>query len=116
MSYDASESLIIAYIDPTGNVPFERWFSRLDEVTARKVIVAITRVKTAGLINCKSLHKSLWEIKINHGPGIRVYFGKRSYIIVLLWGGTKHMQSQDIDRASKYWANYLKEEDSIVWH
>jgi hypothetical protein len=58
----------------------------------------------------------LWEIKIFYGPGIRVYYGKRGHKIILLWGGTKNMQSNDISRANNYWLQYLKQEESITWH
>lgn len=49
----------------------------------------------------------MWEIKIDHGPGYRVYFGKiEDKIIILLSAGSKTNQSQDISKAKEYWLDY----------
>lgn len=48
------------------------------------------------------------ELRIDHGPGYRVYFGRQgSSIVVLLCGGDKGKQARDILTARKYWKEYL---------
>lgn len=47
------------------------------------------------------------ELKINYGPGYRVYFGQDGdTIVVLLCGGDKSTQASDIKKAQAYWADY----------
>lgn len=46
------------------------------------------------------------ELKINPGPGYRVYFGQDGDEVVLLCGGTKATQKEDIRAAKKYWSDY----------
>jgi putative addiction module killer protein len=49
----------------------------------------------------------IWELRINFGPGYRVYFGKKgTTIIILLLGGNKGTQERDIIKAKKYWLEY----------
>jgi hypothetical protein len=49
----------------------------------------------------------VWELKIDFGPGYRVYFGEDGpTIVVLLCGGDKGSQSRDIAEAKKYWTDY----------
>ena len=54
--------------------------------------------------NIRSLGDGLFEIKIHYGPGYRIYFGNlKGSIILLLVGGDKSSQRQDISLAKKYW-------------
>ena len=56
----------------------------------------------------------LFEIKIPHGPGLRVYFGEDGdKIILLLVGGDKRSQSRDIKKAKEYWSNYVKQKQKL---
>ena len=116
MSYHENNHLIYEYIDVNGISPFASWFTILDDWTAQKVVVAIARLEIGIFTHCKSLRQGLWEIKLAHGPGIRIYFGKRAQKILLLWGGTKNQQSKDIYRARKYWSDYLKYGEHVAWH
>ena len=51
----------------------------------------------------------MFEIKIPHASGLRVYFAEDGdTIIVLLVGGDKKTQSRDIKKAKEYWSNYGK--------
>jgi len=45
-------------------------------------------------------------VRIDFGPGYRVYFGQDGDLVVLLGGGTKRTQSKDIPRAQAHWRNY----------
>jgi putative addiction module killer protein len=59
------------------------------------------------LSNVDSVGQGVHEYKINFGPGYRIYFGRDGEeLIILLVGGTKKKQSQDIAEAQKLWADY----------
>jgi len=71
------------------------------------VTTALTRLSQGNTSNTKSLGGGIHEYKIHFGPGYRVYFGKEGdMIVILLCGGTKKKQSQDIEEARLYWKEY----------
>ena len=75
-----------------------------------KVDAYITRVALGGAKkNVRALKDGIFEIKIDFGPGYRVYFGEDGrQIIVLLVAGDKSSQRKDIQKAKQYWQNYEK--------
>ncbi len=97
------------YKTSTGIEPFSKWFLNLDP-TNRYIVT--TRLKRVGLGNfgdCKIIKggDGIWELRIDYGPGYRIYFGKQgSEIIVLLVGGDKGSQEQGITKAKRYWLDY----------
>jgi len=57
--------------------------------------------------NTKSVGGGVYELKIDYGPGYRVYFGYDGpKVVILLAGGTKKRQEKDIETAKKRWNNY----------
>lgn len=59
---------------------------------------------------CRKLEGGIQELKVNWGPGLRVYFAEDGdTLVVLLCGGDKSTQAKDIEKACEYWADYLKE-------
>lgn len=69
----------------------------------------ITRIRESGNFGiCEPVGEGVFELKFDFGPGYRVYFGHDSRkIIMLLCGGYKKGQQKDIDKAKKYWQDYL---------
>jgi len=82
-------------------IQFSRWLRRLADANASARIVArIRRMEMGNPGNCKSLGQGLMEMRIDHGPGYRVYFVRRgSAVVILLCGGDKRTQEKDIARA-----------------
>ncbi len=79
---------------------FRRWFDDLDAQAAASVTAAIERLGEGNLSNAKSIGEGAAELKINRGPGYRVYFGwDGKTLVILLGGGTKRRQQNDIDAA-----------------
>jgi putative addiction module killer protein len=80
---------------------FSKWLDRLRDGGARaRVLSRLTRVEAGNLGDHKPVGASVSELRIDYGPGYRVYFTKRGKtIIVLLVGGDKSSQDQDIKRA-----------------
>ena len=98
---------LLAYGDEHGRAPFETWFRKLEPIAAAKVAVAVTRLERGGSANVKSLGAGVHELKVDHGPGYRIYFSKDGRaVIILLGGGTKKRQAADIKAAKLRWAAY----------
>jgi putative addiction module killer protein len=96
------------YINPTGRDLFDEWLSQLgDTRTQAKIAVRIDRLAAGNLGDCKPLREGLWELRIDWGPGYRIYYamtGKES--VLLLNGGDKRRQAADIERALGFLKNY----------
>ena len=94
-----------------GDSPFEDWFERLDKLAKAIIILIIQRVAQGGAKkSIKALKDGIFEIKIPHGLGYRIYFAEDgSELIILLVGGDKKTQHRDIDKAKEYWRLYGKQ-------
>lgn len=102
---------IIIYETALGRSPFLEWFESLKDRRAKTVIDArLTRVRRGNLGTCRDLKGGLWELKIDLGPGYRIYFGLYGEtVVVLLHGGDKSSQTRDIELAHEFWAEYLND-------
>ncbi len=99
----------IIYKTSTGKEPFTQWLLDLDETTRANIIARLKRINLGSFGDCKLLKKAsgVWELRIDLGPGYRIYFGKQGNImVVLLVGGDKGSQERDITKAQKYWLDY----------
>lgn len=81
---------------------FRLWLADLsDRLTAKRVAQRIVRLQ-AGLLGDAKFFDGIGELRIDQGPGYRVYFVQRGKVlIILLAGGDKSTQSKDIKRAIK---------------
>ena len=82
---------------------FRRWLADLRDVVAVKAIKRrVVRVQAGLFGDAKSVGDGVFELKIDHGPGYRVYFGRRGQkLVLLLCGGDKDRQAHDISRAKR---------------
>jgi putative addiction module killer protein len=95
------------YVDARGRSPYARWFNSLDAQAAAKVAVALVRIAQGNLATVKSVGGGVLEYRIDFGPGYRLYFGRDgARLVILLGGGTKKRQAQDIDTARARWQDY----------
>lgn len=80
---------------------YARWFRRLRDKQARARINArIRRVSLGNPGNVRPVGEGVSELRIDYGPGYRVYFVRRGqYLAILLAGGDKSTQDQDIEKA-----------------
>jgi len=101
--------LVKEYLTPDGISYFSKWFDNLNSAAASKVRVAVARIETGNFSNTKSLGSGVFEIKIDYGPGYRIYYGNDGEkIVILLAGGTKKSQQKDINKAHILWSEFKK--------
>jgi len=95
------------YFTANNRSPYGLWFSELDAIAATKVVTALSRLEAGNTSNVDAVGEGVSELKIDFGPGYRVYFGwDGSELVILLGGGTKKRQSSDIKKAKGYWDDY----------
>lgn len=80
---------------------FTRWLASLkDQRAALHIVRRIARLAAGNFGDARSVGGTVSELRIDHGPGYRVYFTRRaSVLVILLCGGDKRTQSRDIKRA-----------------
>src|SRR5260370_28578553 len=87
--------------------PFRRWFDDLDDHAAAWVTIAIDRLGEGNTSNAKPLGEGVSELRINRGPGYRIYFGwDIKVLVILLGGGTDRRRPSDIQSALRHWRSY----------
>jgi putative addiction module killer protein len=98
---------VLEYLDRGGRSPFAAWSDRLNREAAVKVAAALARIQQGNLSNAKSVGAGVYEYRIDFGPGYRIYFGKDGELLVILvGGGTKKRQQEDIKAALARWQDY----------
>jgi len=88
---------------------FSRWLDNLPDVTVRGVVTArLLRLKRGLMGDVSPVGGGVSELRIHYGAGWRVYFIQRDpVVIMLLAGGSKRSQAQDIARAKSLAARLI---------
>lgn len=96
------------YRNTDGRSPFAEWMAKLRDPKASRAIVArIRRMQAGNRGDWKPLDAGVFELRIDTGPGYRVYCGQDgATLVLLLCAGNKHTQTKDIDHAREYWKDY----------
>jgi putative addiction module killer protein len=98
---------IVECLTAAGRNPYREWFDSLDPQAAGPVTVALERLADGNVSRVKSIGEGAAEVRIDRGPGYRIYFGWDGRIlVVLLGGGTKRRQQRDIAEALALWRAY----------
>ncbi len=99
------------FVDVSGDDPFELWFDAIADLRAKARISArVTRLHYGLFGDCRPVGSGVWELKIDWGPGYRVYYGIcQGNVILLCGGGVKRTQRADIDRAIERWKLWQRE-------
>ncbi len=92
------------FCQSTSRVPFAEWLNSLRDRRARvRTNSRLRRVGFGNLGDCRSVGEGVFELRIDYGPGYRVYFGQvGTTILLLLCGGDKSTQAEDIRKAKEY--------------
>lgn len=88
---------------------FAKWLKRLKDANARaRINVRLKRISLTGnLGDTKSVGDGVYELRVDYGPGYRVYYSQRGKeVLLLLIGGDKSSQQKDIEKAKKINAEY----------
>jgi putative addiction module killer protein len=98
------------YTVASGESVFASWFDSLKDPRAQARIAArLDRIAGGNLGDCKAVGGGVSELRIDHGPGYRVYFAMVGRVcVLLLCGGDKRRQSADIARAAEYLKDYKR--------
>jgi putative addiction module killer protein len=106
---------VIEYLNSEGKGPYREWLAGLADRQARaRILTRINRMEAGSFGDCKPLASGVWELRIDWGPGYRVYYaqaGRR--LILLLAGGDKRRQQADIHAAISYWKDWQDREKSL---
>ena len=99
---------VVHYATQTGKDPFEAWRDRLkDRVAKASITRRVLRIELGDFGDYRRVGDGVSELRIDVGPGYRVYFGTvGSTVVVLLLGGDKGSQARDIARAKAYWNDF----------
>lgn len=88
-------------------VTFAKWFSQQNEAAKDRILARITRLQAGNPGDVKPVGEGVSEMRIDFGPGYRLYFISRgAVLVILLCGGTKKTQDSDIKTAkslAKHW-------------
>jgi len=98
------------YQTDTGKIPFRDWLNALKDVTGRMAIrTRLNRIQYFGNFgDHKPVGDGVYELRIGVGPGYRVYYAMhKKSAVLLLAGGDKGNQARDIEKAKRFWAEYL---------
>jgi putative addiction module killer protein len=105
---EAKEQDVRIYRTTAGRMPYLEWLNSLKDDRARQKIDArIARIRVGNFGVARSVGEGVQELKVDFGPGYRVYFGRDGEtLVILLCGGTKGTQNEDILKAKTFWTDY----------
>lgn len=96
------------YDSASGAAPFDDWMRDLKDPTGKASIEARIALLRRGSLGkqYRDVGDGLIELKVNVGPGYRIYIADDGRTSLLLIAGRKNTQKQDIRAAKRYWADY----------
>lgn len=103
------------YVTRVGKDVFDDWLTQLADARPQaKIASRINRLAAGNFGDCKLLRQGVSELRIDWGPGYRVYYALIARLcVLLLCAGDKRKQSSDIDRAVEYLADYRERSETL---
>ncbi|MBK6614179.1 type II toxin-antitoxin system RelE/ParE family toxin [Ottowia sp.] len=92
---------------------YQDWLRHLRDSQAKVAVIRrVARVELGNFGDHKFCRDGVWELRIDLGPGYRVYYALSGHrVVLLLCGGNKRTQDADIDRAAGYWQDWQRRLD-----
>jgi putative addiction module killer protein len=108
MSPLATRHTVRMYTAEDGRCPYAEWFDALRDVRAQaRIAQRIDRITMGNFGDVKPVGDGLLELRIDYGPGYRIYFGQHGgELVIILCGGYKGTQHMDIKTARSYWEDW----------
>ena len=101
---------VVRYITEDGIDYFDRWMRRQNPQVRARVQTRIDRIQLGNFGDHRGVGSGVFELRLNYGPGYRIYYGRDGdELVILLGGGLKRRQSQDIEMAQAQWRAYRQE-------
>ncbi len=96
------------FVSEDGRKPFKEWLEHLRDVQGRaKIRIRLDRVRLGNFGDSRTVGEGVHEMRVDYGPGYRIYFGQDgARLILLLLGGDKSSQKKDIARAKELWRDH----------
>jgi putative addiction module killer protein len=93
--------------------PFFKWLvSQKDQRAVAIIQARLNRIRLGNFGDSKLVGGGVEELRVDFGPGYRIYFGRDGKtVVVLLCAGSKQTQSKDIETARAFWRDYLDDKD-----
>lgn len=110
--FDGQPKETIVYYAINGVCPFELWVNSLrDRLTVARIEKRLIRLRTGNPGDFKAVGQGVYELRLDFGPGYRIYFAfSGQQVVLLLCGGDKSTQTADIANAITYWEDFQKRE------
>ena len=104
----AEAKTIKLFEDANGHRPYAVWLKGLrDAQGRRRIIRRVQRLERGHYGDCEPVGEGVFELRLFFGPGYRVYFAEEGKnVIILLGGGTKDTQRQDVEVAKACWKEH----------
>ena len=101
---------IAHYLTPEDRDVYQEWLDDLaDRYAKARVMTRVERLRQGNFGECRPLESGVWELKIDWGPGYRIYYAKAGQrLVLLLIGGDKRKQATDIKTALAYWRDWQR--------
>ncbi|WP_290783700.1 type II toxin-antitoxin system RelE/ParE family toxin [Halomonas sp.] len=100
------------YLTVDGHDPFQAWLNTTksqDREAAMRVLTRLNRLAAGNAGDTKAVGDGVLELRIDYGPGYRVYYAKVGRrLVMLLIGGTKKRQQSDIEQAKAFLADHRR--------
>ncbi len=98
------------YITAEGKDPTQSWLDGLRDMRGRVAVLRrIDRITLGNFGDHKPVGGGVWELRVDVGPGYRLYYAQAGYtLVLLLCGGDKSSQQADIERALGHWTDWQR--------
>ena len=98
------------YQTPDGVDIVGSWLDGLpDHQAVARIAARLIRLELGNFGDCKAVNDGVWELRVDWGPGYRIYYAQAGLkLIILLCGGDKRKQHNDIVRAVRYWQDWQR--------
>ena len=99
---------LVRYQQTNGDEPLSDWLNGVrDKMAQARIRIRLRQVEAGNFGDCEAVGEGVSEMRVHVGAGYRVYLDRRGQtVVVLLCGGDKRTQTNDVKRAKLFWADW----------